>query len=74
MIVLKQIFHEVGPEIKSWRKVVHDIKKVEKHCPKSSKVEKQSVSNCRRNGVNLATSVMGTTLDKSRITANKHLT
>ena len=32
MIVLKQIFHKVGPKTKSRRKVVHDIKKVEKHC------------------------------------------
>ena len=31
MIVLKQIFHEVGPKTKSRRKVVHDIKKVEKN-------------------------------------------
>ena len=32
MIVLKQIFYEVGPKRKSRRKVVHDVKKVEKHC------------------------------------------
>ena len=32
MIVWTQIFHEVGPKAKSRRKVVHDIKKVEKHC------------------------------------------
>ena len=32
MIVLKQIFHEVGFKTKSRRKVVHDIEKVEKHC------------------------------------------
>ena len=31
MIVLKQIFHEAGPKTKSRQKVVHDIKKVEKH-------------------------------------------
>ena len=37
MIVLKQIFHEVGPKTKSRRKVVHDIKKVEKHCTSTSR-------------------------------------
>ena len=31
MIVRTQIFHEVGPKTKSRRKVVHGIKKVEKH-------------------------------------------
>ena len=35
MIVMKQIFYEVGPKTKSRRKVVHDIKKVEKHCFKA---------------------------------------
>ena len=33
--------------------------------PESSKVERQSVSNCRRNGVNLAISAKGTTSDKN---------
>ena len=36
MIVLKKIFHKVGPKTKSRRKVIHDIKKVEKHCIKVS--------------------------------------
>ena len=31
MIVLTQIFHKVGPKTESRRKVVHDMKKVEKH-------------------------------------------
>ena len=31
MIALKQIFHEVSPKTKSRQKVVHDVKKVEKH-------------------------------------------
>ena len=35
MTVPKQIFHEVGPKTKSRRKVVHDIKKVEKHCART---------------------------------------
>ena len=34
--------------------------------PESSKVEKQGASNCRRNGVNLAISAKGTTLDKTK--------
>ena len=33
-------------------------------CPESSKVERQGANNCRRNGVNLAISAKGTTLDK----------
>ena len=35
-----------------------------------SKVERQSASNCRRNGVILAIFAKGTTLDKNRITTN----
>ena len=34
-------------------------------CPESSKVERRSASNCRRNGVNSAISVKGTTPNKS---------
>ena len=39
MIVLKRIFHEVGPKTKSRRKVVYDIKKVEKHCTRQVKTQ-----------------------------------
>ena len=34
-------------------------------CPESSKVERRSASNCRRNVVNLAISTKGTTPDKN---------
>ena len=34
-------------------------------CPESSKAEKRSGSNCRRNGVNPAISAKGTTPDKN---------
>ena len=34
-------------------------------CPEPSKVERRSVSNCRRNGANLAISAKGTIPDKN---------
>ena len=34
-------------------------------CPETRQVKGWSVSNCRRNGVNAAISVKGTTLDKN---------
>ena len=34
-------------------------------CPESRQVERQSASNCSRNGVNLAISAKGTTPDKN---------
>ena len=34
-------------------------------CPESSKVERRSANNCRRNEVNLAISAKGTTPDKN---------
>ena len=37
----------------------------EGRCPEMRQVEEQSASNCRRNGVNPAISVKGTTLDKN---------
>ena len=38
MIVRKQIFCKVGPKTKSRRKVVHDMKKVEKYCSRASRM------------------------------------
>ena len=40
----------------------------EGRCPEMTQVEGQSASNCRRNGVNPAISVKGTTPDKNLIT------
>ena len=37
----------------------------EGRCPESSKVERWSASNCRRNGVNTAISAEGITSDKN---------
>ena len=41
-------------------------------CPKLSKVERQSASNCKKNRVNSAISAKATTPDKYRITSTKY--
>ena len=50
------------------KQVEEETEKIEEGCPESSKVQRRSASNCRRNGVNSAISAKVTTPDKNRIT------
>ena len=55
-----------GRPKKTWKKQVEETEKIEEGgCPETRQVEGRSASDCRRNGVNPAISVKGTTPDKN---------